>query len=121
MPSLPPNFTAPAWDFGSAAPSWSRMADACGLSTTLHAALAFTLPYPQKSRRTNDACTRPVQTRAMSVKSLLITTAAESHDVPLARVLGAGAGNSFRQFFPCRERLDRCGRLSKEDPMDPTY
>jgi hypothetical protein len=24
-------------------------------------------------------------------------------------------------FFPCRERLDRCGRLSKEDPMDPTY
>jgi len=57
----------------------------------------------------------------MSVKSLLIITAAESHDVLLAGCLALGAGNSFRRFFPCRERLDRCGRLSKEDPMVRTH
>jgi len=41
--------------------------------------------------------------------------------VLLAGCLALGAGNSFRRFFPCRERLDRCGRLSKEDPMVPTH
>src|SRR5882672_2842518 len=39
---------------------------------------------------------------AMSVKSLLITTAAESHDVPVAWCLALGAGNGFPRFFACR-------------------
>jgi hypothetical protein len=39
-------FKAPAWDFGSAAPSLNRMAAACGLPTTLRAAQVFTSPYP---------------------------------------------------------------------------
>src|SRR5229473_6261400 len=46
---------APAWDSGSAAPSWNRMEAACGLPTTLHAEQAFTLPYPPRWRPMNDA------------------------------------------------------------------
>src|SRR3989442_2202899 len=37
----------------------------------------------------------------------------------LRRLWRSGAGDSFRRFFSCR--LDRCGRLSKEDPMVPTH
>jgi hypothetical protein len=36
-------------------------------------------------------------------------------------MFGAAAGNNFRRFFPWRERLDRYGRLSKEDPMNVTH
>src|SRR5260370_32553803 len=45
----------PAWDSGSAAPSWNRMEAACGLPTTLHAEQAFTFPYPPRRRPMNDA------------------------------------------------------------------
>src|SRR5260370_13228176 len=51
MPSSPPNLTVLAWDFVSAAPSWNRMAAACGLPTTLRVERAFTLLYPARSRR----------------------------------------------------------------------
>src|ERR1035438_1394105 len=54
MHSSPPNLTAPAWDFGSAAPLPNRMAAACGLLTTLRAVRAFTSPYLPKSRLMND-------------------------------------------------------------------
>src|ERR1700694_4948920 len=49
MPSLPPRLTAPAWGFGSAAPSLNRMAAACGPPTTLRAAQVFALLYPPQS------------------------------------------------------------------------
>ena len=47
MRSLPPNLTAPAWDFRSAARSLNRMAAACGLPTTLRAAPTFISRYPR--------------------------------------------------------------------------
>jgi len=48
--SLLRNLTARAWDFVSAAPSWSRMADACGLPATLSAEQAFMSLYPLSPR-----------------------------------------------------------------------
>src|SRR5260370_20009261 len=59
MRFLPPNLTAPAWGFGSAAPSLNRMAAACGPPTTLRAAQVFTLLYLPKSGRVNDARIAP--------------------------------------------------------------
>src|SRR5580704_10326272 len=58
MRSLPRSLTALAWDFGSAAPSWNRMAAACGLPIILHAAQAFTSPFPPKLRLTTDTHSR---------------------------------------------------------------
>src|SRR5258708_40335266 len=55
MHFFPPNLTAPAWDLASAAPSLSRMADACGLPATLRAARGFASPCPSKPRHENDA------------------------------------------------------------------
>lgn len=48
--------TARAWDFGSAAALWNRMAAACGHPTTLHAARAFTSLYPAKPAPPNKRC-----------------------------------------------------------------
>jgi len=45
MLSLPPSLTALAWDFGSAAPSFNRLAVGCGLPITLRAVQAFVSPY----------------------------------------------------------------------------
>src|SRR5882724_4503323 len=56
MRSLPRSFMGPAWDCPSAAPSWNRIAAACGLSTTLCGARVFTSFYPSKSRHMSDAC-----------------------------------------------------------------
>ena len=54
MRSLPRSFRVPAWDFGSAAPSWSRMVAACGLPTILRGAQVFISLYPPKPRPMND-------------------------------------------------------------------
>ncbi len=50
----PPSLTAPAWGFGSADPSLSRMAAACGLPTTPHAAQLFSSRCPPKPRPMNE-------------------------------------------------------------------
>jgi len=52
--SLPPNLMAPAWDFGSAAPSSNRTVAAYGPPTTLRAAQVFISPYPANPRRRNE-------------------------------------------------------------------
>src|ERR1700682_1481539 len=54
MLSLPPSCMASVWDCPSAAPSWNRMAAACGLPTILRAAQAFVSPFPPKARPMND-------------------------------------------------------------------
>ena len=46
--SWPPNLTATAWDFGSAAPSANRMAVACWLPTTFQRGASFFLTLPTK-------------------------------------------------------------------------
>jgi hypothetical protein len=60
---------------------------------------AITLPLPGSGRA--------LGRWARSVQWPSTTTKAESHDTPLAGCLALGAGNSFRRFSPCRERLDR--------------
>src|SRR5579863_7283079 len=55
MPFLPPSPTAPAWDFGSAAPSSSHMAAACGRPRILPEVQASTSLYPAKPKPTNNA------------------------------------------------------------------
>src|SRR5437899_940126 len=52
--SLPRSLTERAWDFGSADPSWNRMAAACGPPTNPRAAQVFVSAYPPKLRTTND-------------------------------------------------------------------
>jgi hypothetical protein len=41
--------------------------------------------------------------------------------VPVAGCLLLGAGKSFRPILSVPRAAGMCGRLSKEDPMDPTY
>ena len=48
------SLTAPAWDYGSAAPSLNRMVGAYGLPLTLPVARVLLSPYPPKSRAMND-------------------------------------------------------------------
>src|SRR5260370_27641633 len=67
MRSLPPNLTAPAWVFGSAAPSWNLMVAGCGQRTTVSAAQAFTSPYLWEPRRTNDARRAVLETSYQSI------------------------------------------------------
>ena len=63
MRSLPPSLTAPAWDFGSAAPSSNRTAAACGLPTVPRVARVFISPCLLKPRPRNDACRRSHRVR----------------------------------------------------------
>jgi hypothetical protein len=54
MLSLPPNLTAPAWDFGSVVPSLNRMAADCAAGNSPRgASFCFTLPI--NTMTTNDA------------------------------------------------------------------
>src|SRR5207302_3211968 len=48
------SLTAPAWGFASAAPSWNRMAGACGLPTTLRAAQVFISLYQRELKQRNE-------------------------------------------------------------------
>jgi hypothetical protein len=41
--------SAKTWDFASAVPSWNHMAAACGLPTTLPAAVVFSFTLPTNS------------------------------------------------------------------------
>src|SRR5271168_1104892 len=54
MRFLPPSPTAPAWDFGSAAPSLNRTEGACGQPLTLRAVPAFISHCPPPPKRLND-------------------------------------------------------------------
>src|ERR1700704_3566252 len=54
MRSLRRSLRAPGWACPSAAPSWNRMAAACGPATTRRAAPVFISLFPPQSRHMND-------------------------------------------------------------------
>src|SRR5438105_12113655 len=83
---LQPSPTALAWGSASAVPSLNRMEDAYGLPRTLRAVQILISPYLRKSRQAN----KPSQRCSRHIKSLLIITATESHDVRMAPLYGVG-------------------------------
>src|SRR5580704_1156488 len=81
MPSLPPNLTAPAWDFASADRLWNHMVAACGPTITPRAVQVFTSPSPPTLRPTNDLYSptafRPVLSN--SYQSMIAPSPAEGY------------------------------------------
>ncbi len=57
--SLPRSLTEPAWDYGSADPSWNRTAAACGPPTNPRAAHFFVSLYPPKPKPMNEPAGAP--------------------------------------------------------------
>src|ERR1700730_13316718 len=102
MRSLPRRFMGPVWDCPSAAPSLNRIAAACGLPTTLHAAQVFTSFYPPKSRSMNDVPSE----RGRSLRQL---DAALANDVTPFRALrlyvGIERGLALRQHFEAEDTV----------------